>query len=735
MNTISPWTATVQADLKEANILLSKEASGYTFELCNAGDSIWITATWPNRNTMGFRAAFGLNSCFEVTNLLDDGETIVIQLGTRIGKYEIRLQFPDAQMPIFHYTTTFTPDIPLLIPFWPRDITPLTAKGSVENTSGKIYAHQVGARSGLLFATATRPKAGSVFYFQNLTALCHYCSATETSLAETVGGSWPEIGFQLPVTDSNPLPAKENYTISDAYVLLSEENPESDIEITQQFLNHLATIYAHLPKPQTKYHDWQHIGSKAISDLCDNKGCWTQSQGIPYLNAYVADYQTPAELMVQLAVLLPVTEYLKWSGDKHKISNLLNSGLEAFYDNKLKTMMRWLPSLVDDLDKSEEQKRDRIMDSWYLHHPLMNLARLALDGDKIAEKLLLDSIGYAIKVAHHFKYEWPVFYKMDTLEVNKKEIAPGEGGETDVPGSYAHLMLLVWKLTGDRKFLREAQRAVRNLAGLGLNIFYQANNTAFSAAALLELYKETNDEQYLNLSYCCLAGIFKNVHLWECNYGHAKDYSTYFAVYPLNDAPYSAAYEELEVYAALSHYLQVAEGIEILPSVKLLLSEFVRYTLNRLAYYYPPLLPEALFSDEVKTGELNKDLWIPIEDLQDGWKKSGEVGQEVYGAGLPFAIIPRQYRKIKGERFLVYCDYPISNFKTSAYKSASFKAIGDAAQECRVLIISDSKPKAANFTVTIGSGKKETAITLLKAGERELEYAVPGDSKVIVRWK
>jgi hypothetical protein len=81
------------------------------------------------------------------------------------------------------------------------------------------------------------------------------------------------------------------------------------------------------------------------------------------------------------------------------------------------------------------------MDSWYLHHPLLNLSRLALKGDEVAKKLFLDSLDFSIKVAHHFDYEWPVFYRIDTLEVLKAETQPGKGGEKDVPGLYAHIML------------------------------------------------------------------------------------------------------------------------------------------------------------------------------------------------------------------------------------------------------------------------------------------------------
>lgn len=164
---------------------------------------------------------------------------------------------------------------------------------------------------------------------------------------------------------------------------------------------------------------------------------------------------------------------------------------------------------------------------------------------------------------------------------------------------------------------------------MGLDIFYQANNTAFAAGALLELYRETNDKRLLELSYCCLAGIFKNIQLWDCNYGNGKEIPNFFAVFPLNDAPYTAAYEELEVYAALHHYLIMAEGIVILPSLRILLPEFIKYVINRLPFYYPSLLPEDIIAKETKTGEVQNDLWIPLEDLHDGWENHGQVGQEV----------------------------------------------------------------------------------------------------------
>jgi hypothetical protein len=197
---------------------------------------------------------------------------------------------------------------------------------------------------------------------------------------------------------------------------------------------------------------------------------------------------------------------------------------------------------------------------------------------------------------------------MTTLEVIKAETSTGQGGEKDVPGSYAHIMLMAYKITKEKRFVNEAIKSLKSLEGLAFDIFYQANNTAFTAIALIELYLETKEQKYLDLSYCCLAGIFKNTQLWDCNYGYLKKYPNFFSVFPLNDAPYTAAYEEFEVYTALNQYIQLTEDIDILPSLKILIPEFIKYALSRMAFYYPNMLPKEMISEETKTGEVQKDL-------------------------------------------------------------------------------------------------------------------------------
>ncbi|TDW46657.1 hypothetical protein EV144_106331 [Flavobacterium sp. 270] len=293
MHTLTPWSATAQEALQNNEILLEKTIHNQTYQFFNTGDFLWIVAVTPENNRIAFRAAFAMSSCFEVENIFDGKDTIVVSLNSRLGNCEVRVNFPDSNNPMLHYTTTFTARIPLIIPFWPRDVMPLTQNGSVENTFGQIHMQQAGTRTGLLYASMSKPKKGSLFYFQNLTSISAYCEATKTELCDAVGGKWPEIGFRLPQAEESPLPAGVALVLSDAYILLRDDFPDTPSEISAQFLSHLASVYSIMPKPELEYHHWPDIAQKVLHDLYHNKGCWTQTNGCPYLNAYLCDYDTP----------------------------------------------------------------------------------------------------------------------------------------------------------------------------------------------------------------------------------------------------------------------------------------------------------------------------------------------------------------------------------------------------------------------------------------------------------
>jgi hypothetical protein len=735
MNGLSPWALSASSELAESQTALYKTVAGsFEFKVYRTTDSIWIVAGLPNGGRAAFRAAFSPGGALKITKTTEKTQGVDLELDSETGKQRVEINFDQQQSnPVLRYTTHLKPKKDLLILFWPKDILMNGKNGRPENTIGKIHISQEGTRTGLIYLTHTRPKSSSILYLQNLTALADYCEQTETSCADTVGGIWPEIGFSLPPAKGQPLKADKEIIINDAVVTFDEQTPEDQFAANRQFLNLLARVYLLLPRPETRYQNWLYILDKGLKDLIESPGCWSQVAGHKYFNAYVSDYATPPEIMVQLAVLLPLMDYTAWSKTELEVIKTIKEGLPSFYDPKLGVITRWLPAAEDQLKGEEEQKQPGVMDSWYLHHPLVNLSRLALKGDKAAEKLFLDSMDFTIKVAHHFNYHWPVFYKMDTLEVLKAETAEGKGGEKDVAGLYTHVMLQAWELTQEKRYLKEAEKAAKTLQEYSFDIFYQANNTAFASGALLRLYKITKKQLYLELSYQCLAAILRNTQIWDCNYGHGKNFPKFFSLYPLNDAPYTAVYEEQEVFCALHDYLKHAEGLDILPSVKLLIAEYIRYLVDRAVYYYPPMLPKEMLEEKPKVGEVDPKLWIALEDLQDGWEKSGTVGQEVYGAGNAFGILPRHYMQVPGESFLIYVDYPTSGYKAIKGKDIHFSILGDEQLTCRLMIVKTSMAKLPAFKIVVKGDKNH--LNGISVANGHLEYQLNGNTQVNISWK
>src|SRR4029079_12714966 len=143
-------------------------------------------------------------------------------------------------------------------------------------------------------------------------------------------------------------------------------------------------------------------------------------------------------------------------GASDPIAEALAASLGRFQDDRVGAIGRWLPEVENMLDGTDPHEHPRVMGSWCVFHPLLNLARLALEnGDDRAREQFLDSLDYVIDVAHHFDYDWPVFYDVDSLDVIKAESEPGKGGEHDVPGIYAHVMIQAFDVTKESRYLDE----------------------------------------------------------------------------------------------------------------------------------------------------------------------------------------------------------------------------------------------------------------------------------------
>src|SRR3546814_14126688 len=65
-----------------------------------------------------------------------------------------------------------------------------------------------------------------------------------------------------------------------------------------------------------------------------------------------------------------------------------------------------------------------------------------------------------IKAAHHFKYKWPIQYKVTDFSVITEAAGADGNGQTDVGGMYAWVMLQAYELTREERYLHEARAAI-----------------------------------------------------------------------------------------------------------------------------------------------------------------------------------------------------------------------------------------------------------------------------------
>ncbi len=623
-------------------------------------------------------------------------------------------------------TTSFMPSTDTSITHWPRDF--LTAAGA----GGTIHTSQRGLRSGVVFASGPPQSPFSVFYFQNFTALSAYFTETKRTPADTVGGTWPLLGYAPPSGDDCVLPKAREIVVSDAFMSLRDGAPMDEEDVAARYLDALAAVYALVEKPAPRYHDWVGRAEGAMRALSLSPLCTYVRQGRRYLMPYVADETKPPESMVQFTVAVNAGEYDAWRNESSALSRTLRANVSPFFDHAVGSVVRWLPGETFSAQQADDNMSHAAMDSWYLHHALFNVFRIAREGDADAKEIFEKSLPFLVRVAHRFDYRWPIFFDLQTLDVIRAESAPGRGGETDVGGLYALVMFHAYELLGDRSYLNEAEIAVSRLQGLGFDLAYQLNTTGFAAEAALRLWRKTGERRYLAIAENCLANIFDNMWLWQCEYENARHYPTFFGLFPLRDAPYMAPYEELEAHAKFHEFLALG-GDDVRPSLKLLLAEYQKYALDRCWYYFPDALPVDAIAAKSRNGRIERDLSIPLEDLQDGREQSGQVGQEVYGAGLPFVMTARHYMRLDGSGMLAFCDYPMYDFAAEP-DGGSWRVGGDIGGTCVLRVIPASSSAAArSIRASFRAGSVSVPVRGKLSAEGHALFALRGGQTVEIR--
>lgn len=716
---LSPQTLALREEMSAGQMHAHKtlHAADTNIEVQSGRDSLWVLVRQPDGGGFALRAACSPGAVLEapVITPTETGWEFVVD--SAVGLWRVQLETPAPSVPILHCRTWLTPKADFVPADWPRDLYPLTAEGDPVEAKGVVQAAQKGLNSGVVYLSLDQPKFGSLLYFQSFTALNEYFALTETTPDGVVGGKWPELGYKPPFSEDKPLKSGQEIVFSDVYLHWTAERPENASHRARLFLDLLAGIYPYLDRPESKFYPWPKRAEQTLRDLQEAPEATLKHYGHRYLHPYT-DAEYP-DSMVQLTVLLPLREFAAWKGAPIPFADELRGGMRRFFDPELGTIRRYLPNVGDDKDADE-------VDSWYLYHPLANMGRLAKEGDEEARDLFLQSCDYGIKVARHFKYQFPVQFKASTLEVIKSARKPEEPGQSDAGGLYAYVMLQAYTLTGKDRYLTEAEKAIRATDGMQFELEYQANITSWGANACLQLWKITGDEFYRAQSDTFLAGFFHNTIIWESEIKAAQHYPVFLGVTCLHDGPYMALYECFESFAAFHEYLTTGED-DLPESVRLLLTEYIKYTHNRAWYYYPQELPKKILAEEVRNGHIDQKLAFPLEDLYADGQPAGQVGQEIYGCGAAFALTTRSYHRLEHAPFVLFCEYPIYEIVQTEEPCISFRVRGVEALPCRVRLIPTGRKPVPDIQIGSGQGAEKT-------DDGGWEFSAAGGSSVEIRW-
>jgi hypothetical protein len=699
-------------------------------ELRPLGTALWLIVRRERKGGIALRVVHWTGDSKVEIRDSEPGDIASIVITSALGEHRVSVRTGARTLPYFRVITRFTPAAPTLLPFVPRDLFPLDANDDPIGAVGGVDAVQRGINAGLLYFHIDDPDAGSVFYFQNLTALNDYCRATGTTPKDSVGGVWPELGFLLPTPelleekDAKPLAAGQEVTLSDATILFRPDGPRDERDRARHFLQMLGGAYQLLDLPDTEYRDWVARAQATLRDLDEAPEATIRHYGHRYIHPYTAaEYP---DVMVQMSLVQAIHEWGRWTGEAHPLEAEFKSGLSRFYDKDLETLRRYLPNVGDDKDAAA-------VDSWYLYHPLLNLGKLALDGDGQAKALFLKSLDYGIRAAHHFDYKWPIQYKVTDFSVITETAGADGRGQTDVGGIYAWVMLEAYELTDEKRYLDEARAGIDAAIGLGFDINYQANLTAWGAAACMRLWRITNRDLYLEQSYVYLASFFHNCEIWESRLGHAVHYRNFLGVTALQDAPYMAIYECFDSFAAFEHYLDDS-GPDLEPAARMLISEYCKYALDRAWYYYPDALPAKAIADEQRenNGHVDRKLSFPLEDLYPDGQPAGQVGQEIYGAGAAMIFASRAFHHVEDAPFLIYCDHFVRAIERTGERTVTLTLDGGETCSARLSFVRQKRRKLTATRVATADGD---VLRPQHASDDRIDYRVPANGRLLLNWE
>jgi hypothetical protein len=542
-------------------------------------------------------------------------------------------------------------------------ITGEEARGRLE-----IYADRAPMAAPHLYAYSAALDS-TLFYWVDLTALNPFMEAAHFTPSATPRRMGQRLGHTFSRADLESQLESVATAVYDSHLYLVPGQPAGEDTMFTRYLHNLGDIYDLMAVPDDSLPDWfgvfewdgrgtpggpTAIHRLTIRDLADERN-WVVLKGKRYLRAYVADTRQSAEAITQLDVYSALARYRARFGQAPAYYDDLRAAIPDFFNPDFGPAGMFQNS--GPLTVTGSQGRG---DTWYELGHALKAAELALwePNDAELRDLALRSGESWIDFAQAVDYRFPRFYSFSTWE--------GTGQEPDAGGGFAYFMLLLHDLTEEDSYLDQAREALRALEGHGFRLAYETHMTALTAAAAARLYQMEPDPLYLDVINRAVANLMRLAWIWECDYGWMKkDPGTgpriFFGLNPTQQSAVITAKEQYEAWIYLTETLQRVHGA-IDPTVEKLIAEFVKHTLLTIPNSLPPFLPDGAATEHPAAYETvtenDLSLFIPLEDLRDGWTVSGAIGQEVYGAGMAPAMAALALVEV-APGLVVYSGYPV----------------------------------------------------------------------------
>ncbi len=458
---------------------------------------------------------------------------------------------------------------------------------------GAIHAVQRGLNAGLLCFGVDDPATGSFFYFQDLTALndllpgdrhqargCRRRRVARARLSAAHRRPW------TPKRKTETLAAGETVILSDAILLARPDDPGRRARLRTPFSpDARRRVPAARLAADRLSHDWIGRAERTVRDL-DERARGDDQSLRPALCPSLHRRRISRHHGPDVGGPGDPRHGVNGHGEPHALEAEFKAGCcGKFYDEGTEDAA----ALSSQCRRRQGCRRGRQLVS--LSSAAQPRTSCALDGDAQARTLFLRSLDCGIKAAHHFGYKWPIQYKVTDFTVITESAGADGRGQTDVGGVYAWVMLQAFELTDEKRFLDEARAAIDAAIGLGFDINYQANLTAWGAAACMRLWRITHHAPSISSRVMSISRASSTIaRSGRSELGHAVHYRNFLGVTCLQDAPYMAIYECFDSFAAFEHYLDDS-GPDLEAAARMLIAEYCKYALDRAWYYYPDALP------------------------------------------------------------------------------------------------------------------------------------------------